>query len=135
MFALSKEQSILSRRQFGFFFRIMPLSRLRFFLSPVKHPKAERWHLHAVLLLTISDHESAESRKTSSATRKMWSKEEEEELLVLFAKNFEIKKNPEMKECLAAVAKSRENKGGIIHERRWETIKKKVIRMLKKFPP
>ena len=46
MCSLSKEQSILSRETIknAFFFPF----------SSIKHPTAERWHLHAVLLINMA---------------------------------------------------------------------------------
>ena len=50
MCTLPKEQSILSRKTIQFFFKeLCPFFNLDF-LSSIKHPAAERWHLHAVLL-------------------------------------------------------------------------------------
>ena len=52
MCSLSKEQSILSREtiQNAFLTELRPFFELEF-LSSIKHPAAERWYAHAVLLL------------------------------------------------------------------------------------
>ncbi len=63
--------------------------------------------------------------------RTRWTAEEEEELEVLFEKTLEDGITPRMKECLAAIAKSKADKG-LIHNRSWENIKKKVCNMIGK---
>lgn len=76
--------------------------------------------------------------RNSAATRKRWSKEEEEELLKLFPKCFAknaTKKQmcPNEKMVLAAMDSSKKENGAIFRNGRkvWSTIKKKVYRMAK----
>ena len=54
MCSLSKERSLLSREtnQNVFFSELCPFFDIDF-LSCIKHPSAERWHPHAVLLLYV----------------------------------------------------------------------------------
>ncbi|XP_069105224.1 uncharacterized protein [Argopecten irradians] len=71
------------------------------------------------------------AKKKEHIQRQRWTTEEERELEELFKENFKLKKNPGLKDCTSAIAKSRKKKG-LVQKRSWETIKKKVLRMMKK---
>lgn len=69
--------------------------------------------------------------KPKKTERKRWSKEEEDELKKLFKANFEKDYCPKQLEIENIMKKSRE-KGGLIHLRPRDNIKKKVSGMLVK---
>ena len=72
------------------------------------------------------------TKKKSTNSRQKWTEEEEEELHILFTENFTTGKCPNEKVCRSAMEKSK-NKGGAIYEAKrtnWETVKKKVYRMI-----
>lgn len=69
--------------------------------------------------------------KPKKTERKRWSKEEEDELKKLFKANFEKDCCPKQLEIEKIMKKSRE-KGGLIHLRPRDNIKKKVSGMLVK---
>ncbi|XP_069114279.1 uncharacterized protein [Argopecten irradians] len=79
------------------------------------------------------DLEEDEVPRKKPCTRQAWTEEEETEIKELLHSNFQTKTFPKMKECMGAISKSR-RKGGVVWKRKWETIKKKVIRMMKKNP-
>lgn len=60
-------------------------------------------------------------------TRVQWSKDEEQELRE-YLSEYIGKKCPGMKACKYAIEQSKKN-GGKIQYRKWDTIKKKVVRM------
>lgn len=66
-------------------------------------------------------------RSTNKVTRVQWSKEEEQELRE-YLSEYIGKKCPGMKACKYAIEQSKKN-GGKIQYRKWDTIKKKVVRM------
>lgn len=84
------------------------------------------------ILNFIGDDERLEQKKKQQCKRQKWTPEEEEELKTLFAANFTSKKCPKHKECLKAMKQSKDAKGPIYRKKRtdWETIKKKVYRMV-----
>ena len=65
------------------------------------------------------------------STRVPWTTAEEAEMKNLFKSFFTRKKCPKQTDCEAAKAISR-TKGGVIHLRFWETLKKKVNNMIQK---
>uniref|UniRef100_A0A8W8MSU3 Uncharacterized protein n=1 Tax=Magallana gigas TaxID=29159 RepID=A0A8W8MSU3_MAGGI len=66
-------------------------------------------------------------RSTNKVTRVQWSKDEEQELRE-YLSEYIGKKCPGMKACKYAIEQSKKN-GGKIQYRKWDTIKKKVVRM------
>ena len=70
--------------------------------------------------------------RNSAATRQKWNSEEEEELRKLFSEVFERKGCPSHDEVISAMVKSKSAQGPIFKNNRknWETIKKKVRRMV-----
>ncbi|XP_033737472.1 titin homolog [Pecten maximus] len=78
----------------------------------------------------VFEDDNVPRKKKAASTRQAWSKDEEEELRKLFKKNFDTRTYPGLKDCNRAIHNSRTS-SGLIHKRNWETIKKKVIRMVK----
>ena len=68
-------------------------------------------------------------KKKPEKQRQRWSKEEEEELNTLFSKNFKDNYCPGQQEIGKAVKISR-SKGGLVHNRPMDNIKKKISNLL-----
>ena len=89
--------------------------------------------MHACAIFTFSEDVLQPRKANTSSTRQPWKEEEEEELKEVFSNFFRLGKNPKEKDIRKAMAESKEKEGALFKNGRtnWETIKKKVIRMIK----
>ena len=69
------------------------------------------------------------AKKNSAVTRQKWSSAEEEEIRQIFEKYFKEKSRPTPKQCSKAIRISKK-KGGLIHLRKKDVLKKKLYRMI-----
>ncbi|XP_033762695.1 uncharacterized protein LOC117344151 [Pecten maximus] len=103
-------------------------------LSEIQFDESDTLTVSFEEIIKIDDGSMGKCNKNAKPVNRVkWSNEEEEEIMRYFKKYFhrEVNKtSPSQHDCKAAVAFSEEN-GGQLQKRSWETIKKKVSRMLK----
>ena len=89
-------------------------------------------NLHVRIQLGVMDLCSDSFSATAAINRTSWTNEEVEELKQYFKEHISTRSTPGMKDCQRAIQMSRKH-NGVLHKRPWETIKKKVWNMIKKF--